>query len=84
MSDKIRRDVFKIQDQNSSIRFGAKFLGRDGIAEKWTGDIPQVLESGQRMVITDSEGNEYKVNKIENGNLDNNNQNQKFFWIEGI
>ena len=84
MADKIRRDVFKIQDQNSAIRFGARYLGVDGSAEKWSGDIPQALESDHQIVITNSEGKEYKVNKIEAGNTEDHTLNQKFFWIEGI
>jgi hypothetical protein len=84
MAEKIiRRDVFKIEDQNSVIRFGAKFLGVDGSAEKWSGNIPQATASDQQVVITNSEGKEYKVNKIEQGTLEDHTLNKKFFWIEG-
>jgi hypothetical protein len=84
MAEKIKRDVFKVQDHDSITRFGAKYLGVDGASEKWSGDIPQALKSDQLLVITNSEGKEYKVNKIEQGNLDDHTLNQKFFWIEGI
>ena len=33
MADKINREVFKIKDQHNTIRFGAKFLGADGLDE---------------------------------------------------
>ena len=35
-------------------------------------------------IITNSEGKEYKVNKITEGNPEEKNRHQDFFWIKGI
>jgi hypothetical protein len=87
MAESISREVFKVEDQNNAIRFGAKFLGADGLEEKWSGEIPETVDQGQLVgkVITNSEGKEYKVNKITEGTPEGkNHHHQKFFWIEGI
>lgn len=86
MADKINREVFKIKDQHNTIRFGAKFLGADGLEEKWSGEIPEIFDKGQLIgrIITNSEGKEYKVNKITEGNPEEEKHHQDFFWIKGI
>lgn len=86
MAESINRDVFKVADQNNAIRFGARFLEADGLEEKWSGEIPEMFEKGQLIgrIITNSEGKEYKVNKITEGNPEGKNHYKKFFWIEGI
>jgi hypothetical protein len=89
MADSIHRDVFKLEDQNNPIRFGAKFLGADGLEEKWSGEIPETMgiEKDQLIgrIIINSEGKEYKVNKITEGNPEGKNHfHQKYFWIESI
>jgi hypothetical protein len=87
MAESIQRDVFTIEDQNKAFRFGARFLEADGLEEKWSGEIPAMtgIEKGQLVgrIITNSEGKEYKVNKITRGNSEGNNHDrQDFFWIE--
>lgn len=89
MANSIHRDVFKLEDQNNPIRFGARFLEADGLEEKWSGEIPEMsgVEKNQIIgrIITNSEGKEYKVNRIIEGNPEGKNHfHQKFFWIEGV
>lgn len=89
MTESVQRDVFKIEDQNKAFRFGAKFLGADGLEEKWSGEIPEMMaiEQGQLVgrIITNSEGKEYKINKITEGNPEGKNHyHPNFFWIEKI
>jgi hypothetical protein len=89
MADSVQRDVFKIENQNKAFRFGAKFLAADGPEEKWSGEIPEMIgvEQGQLIgrIITNSEGKEYKINKITGGNPeDKNHYHQNLFWIEKI
>ena len=83
----VHRDVFKIKAQNNSVRFGARFLEADGLEEKWSGEIPEIPEIAKNQligrVITNSEGKEYKLNRISEGNPDDeNNSHHKCFWIE--
>ncbi len=89
MAESIRRDVFKIESQNNSVRFGAKFVEADGLKEKWAGEIPEMPENGKNQfigqIITNSEGKEYRVNRIMEGDLEGKNHNhQKYFWIESV
>lgn len=88
MTESIDRDVFKIEDQDNTIRFGAKFLEVDGLEEKWSGEIPEEwgLKKDQVIgrIITNSEGKEYKINKITHKNTEGKSNYQKIFWIEKI
>lgn len=89
MADSVQRDVFKLEDQNNPIRFGAKFIQADGQEEKWSGEIPEIagIEKSQLIgrTITNSEGKEFKLNRIIEGNPEGKNHlHQKYFWIEGI
>ncbi|HBF38316.1 MAG TPA: hypothetical protein DDW50_13460 [Firmicutes bacterium] len=83
------RDVFKLEGNNHSIRFGARFIESDGLEEKWTGEIPEIpeIEKDQLIgqIITNSEGKEYKLNRIIEGNSeDDHHVHQKYLWIESI
>lgn len=89
MPNSIHRDVFKFEGQNNSVRFGARFLESDGFEEKWSGEIPEVPEIDKNQligqIITNSEGKEYKLNRISEGNPDQERHvNQKYFWIESM
>jgi hypothetical protein len=89
MAESIHRDVFKLEGQNNPIRFGAKFIEADGLEEKWSGEIPEMseIEKNQLIgrIIINSEGKEYKVNRITEGNPEEKNHIQrKYFWIEGV
>ena len=92
------RDVFKVEADTNTTRFGAKFLGTDGWGEKWSGAIPEIWElnnghlSGP--IITNSEGKGYKVNRISYENPEgeefdvnddvSKNHFRKYFWIEAL
>jgi hypothetical protein len=86
MADSIHRDVFRIADQDNAVRFGARFIGADGLEEKWSGEIPTMLEKGQLIgrIITNSEGKEYKVNKIVPESFEGKKHYQEVLWLELI
>ena len=89
MSNNIHRDVFKLEGHNHSIRFRARFLESDGLEEKWTGEIPEIPELDKNQligqIVTNSEGKEYKLNRITEGNSEESHHlHQKYLWLESL
>lgn len=98
MKERKSREVFNIEDSTDTTRFGAKLLGSDGWGQKWSGEIPEKWELEKDHLIgpklKNSEGKEYKVNKImyedpegnehEYMDTDVKDVHRKFFWIEEV
>lgn len=98
MKERKNREVFNIADSADTTRFGAKLLGSDSWGQKWSGEIPVKWELENNHLIgpkiKNSEGKEYKVNKItfedpEGNEYDVNdndlkNAHRKYFWIEEV
>ena len=81
-------DVFKLESDHKSIRFGARFVKADGSEEKWSGEIPEIPEIDKNQligrVITNSEGKEFKLNRFTEGNLEEGFDHHQYFWIESL
>lgn len=88
MPNTIHRDVFKIENNNNSVRFGARLVETEGLEEKWSGKIPEIPDINKNQligkVITNSEGKEYKLNRFTEGNLGEDFDHHQYFWIESI
>lgn len=88
MPNSIHRDVFKLENDHSAVRFSAKFVEKEGFEEKWSGTIPEIPEIDKSeligKVITNSEGKEYKLNRFSVGDPEEEYDHHQYFWIESI
>lgn len=98
MKESKTREVFNIEDSADTKRFGARLVDSDSWGQKWSGEIPEKWELEKDQLIgpklKNSEGKEYKVNKImyedPEGNehqvadIDLKDVHRKYFWIEEV